>query len=127
MSEAWIDPEGYRGMNPQEAKRAVEEERRRAINEDPGLQKARREMEERQQAEREEERRAAEEAHAAKETASERAWEEEYLRQLRTWSASGGTEAEFEEAWPEIRRRTLMERDAENERRKREVFSGFKL
>ena len=123
-----IDPEKYRGMSLHEARLAEEEDRRRAINEDPRTIAALQAVEERQAAERAEERRQENEARKQRELDAKAAWAEEYDRRLQLWVASGGAESDFDAAWPDLKHQILMERvSGDEERREREAFSGFRL
>ena len=123
-----IDPEKYRGMSPEEMARAMEEDERQAINEHPAVVAAVEAMEERKREEAAEERRQANEARRQREAAAEEAWQDEYERRLRVWTAHGGAESDFDAAWPELRRKILLERvEGAEERRTREAFAGFKF
>ena len=119
-----IDPEKYRSMSLHEARLAEEEDRRRAINEDPRTQAILRDMEKRQTAERAEVRRQEDEARRQRELDAKAAWAEEYDRRLMLWVANGGAESEFDRVWPELKHQILMERvSGDEERRRRQAFS----
>ena len=106
-----IDPEKYRGMSPEDAARAMEEDERQAINEHPAVVEALQRIEDQK-----------------REAAAEERWQEEYERRLQMWTASGGAESDFDAAWPELRHKLLMERvSGDEERRMREAFAGFKF
>ena len=62
-----IDPEKYRGMSPEDAAWAMEEDERKAINEHPAVVAAREALEERKREEEAEERRQAEQARQQRE------------------------------------------------------------
>ncbi len=128
MTEYKIDPMKYAGLDPQDAERAMEEDRRRAIAEDPRTVALLQAVEERKRAEEAEERERAEEARQKREREAAARWEEERTRRRDLWIAGGGAESEFDSAWPEIKDRLLMERvSGAEERRMREAFAGFKL
>ncbi len=123
-----IDPSRYAGMSPQDAERAMMEDRRRAIAEDPATVAAREAMAEREREEEAEERERAEEARQRREREAATRWKEERMRRRNLWIAGGGAESEFDSAWPEIKRQLLLERvSGVEERRRREAFAGFKL
>ena len=128
MSEFKIDPEKYRGMSPEDAARAMEEDERRAIAEHPAVVEALQRIEDQKQEAAAEERRQANEARRQREADAEERWQEEYERRLQMWTASGGAESDFDAAWPELRHKLLMERvSGDEERRMREAFAGFKF
>ncbi len=128
MTERKIDPMKYAGMSPQDAERAMMEDRRRAIAEDPRTVAALQAVEDREREALFEERERAEEARQRREREAAARWEEERTRRRNLWIAGGGAESEFDSAWPEIKDRLLMERvSGAEERRRREAFAGFKL
>ena len=123
-----IDPEKYRGMSPEDAARAMEADERKAINEHPAVLDALERIEDRKREAEAEERRKANEARRQREAEAEERWQDEYERRLRVWIAHGGAESDFDAAWPELRRKILLERvEGAEERRMREAFAGFKF
>jgi hypothetical protein len=118
VMEFKIDPEKYAGMSRAEAEAQMEEDRRRAINEDPRTVESFRAIDQWAAKQEAEERRQAEEARRHREAEAAAQWEEEKQSRKQQWVEAGGTEGEFEVAWPEIRKGLLMERMfvAEHER-----------
>lgn len=104
------NPDNYRGMSREEAKRQMEEDERRAINEDPRTKAGFARLD-RWVAEQEaEEKRLGEEERREREAEAAAEWEREKEHRRRLWVGAGGAESEFEEAWPELRKGLLMER-----------------
>ena len=104
MTEFKIDPNKYAGMSPEEADRAMEEDRRKAIAEDPRTQAAIRGQRERQEAREAEEVAAQAFADMERRDASVAELESYRERRLQAWVAQGGLEEHFEEVWPEVRK-----------------------
>jgi hypothetical protein len=105
-----IDPDKYRGLSLEEAQRRMEEDERRAINEDPRTVAAFARLDRLAAEEEAERQRLAEEAERQREAEVAAEWEREKESRRRQWLEAGGTESEFEEAWPELRKGILMER-----------------
>lgn len=125
MEDSKIDPEKYAGLSQEEAERRMEEDRVRAINEDPRTIAAFRALDERKAAQEAEERHQAENLRRQQGAEVAAQWEEEKERRKRRWVDAGGTKEEFEAAWPELRKGILMERmfapEREREARARET------
>ena len=115
----------YRGLSAEEARRQMEEDKRRAIYEDPRTVAAVRAAEKhkrQQEAEAEQRRRQLEEDRRAGARAELEAEKESKRSQ---WLDAGGDAESFERAWPEIRQQILMGKmltDEERERRSESVF-----
>jgi hypothetical protein len=84
------------------------------------MQELRVDLDKRREAEAAEERKR--EARPAKERAERQQVEDERMkaRVLRSWMANGGTAAEFEDTWPEIKADMLKQQTVEQETRARE-------
>jgi hypothetical protein len=120
LTEHKIDPYRYRGMDVEEARRAMAEDERRAINEDPRTIASIRAVERHAAEKAAEQQRNADEAERQRQAEAAAEMEDERARLLRSWRQNGGTPAEFEIEWPAMKRRLIARRveelDAERER-----------
>jgi hypothetical protein len=124
MSELFefkIDPNKYVGMSTEEAERAMEADRIRAINEDPRTIAAVRSAEHHDAERKAEQERLIEENRQRQQAKVAAEWENEKQRRLPIWLANGGTKDEFEAVWPEMRRKIAAEK-VERFEREREAF-----
>jgi hypothetical protein len=120
-----IDPNKYRGLSLEEARRAMAEDERRAINEDPRTRAFVRNMERREQERQAEQQRLIEEDRHRQRAEVAAALEDERQQRLRIWIARGGTEPGFAEAWPGMLQKILTERtEAAAAEREREAFTA---
>lgn len=117
-----IDPTKYVGLPPEEARRRMDEDERRAINDDPRLQAHLRDMDRRRAQEAEEEKRAAVQLENRREREFSEALEAHRRDRLGFYRAQGVPEKVFDQdLWPDLRRRFVSgEEDAvDRERRER--------
>lgn len=121
MTEHKIDPNKYKGMSLEEARRAMVEDEREALANDPRTIAAARSAERYERERQGEQQRQADEARRQEQAQAAAEWEKEKQRRLLIWIASGGTEAEFDRAWPQLKERLLSERVDAFEREREET------